>query len=74
MTGRTYKMLDLVGASEKSIEDAINTALSRASKTVRHMDWFEVKELRGTVNNGKVGQYQVKFQAGFRIEEEGAKT
>ena len=68
MEERIYKILELVGTSEKSVEDAINGALARASKTVRHMDWFEVKELRGAVSSGKVSQYQVKFTVGFRLE------
>jgi len=69
METRVYKMLELVGTSNNSVEDAINTALKQASKSVRHMDWFEVKELRGFIKEGNVGQYQVKFTVGFRIED-----
>jgi flavin-binding protein dodecin len=70
MAAKVYKMIDLVGASEKSIEDAINVALGRASKTMRNLDWFEVKELRGSISKGKANQYQVKLQVGFRLEDE----
>jgi len=69
MVTKTYKMLDLIGTSDKSVEDAINSAVALAAKTVRHIDWFEVKELRGSIADGKVAQFQVKFQIGFRLEE-----
>jgi dodecin len=64
-----YKILELVGSSEKSIEDAIENAISRASKTVREMKWFEVLETRGHIENGKVGHYQVTLRVGFTLEE-----
>ena len=64
-----YKILDLVGSSEKSIEDAIQNALSRASKTVRGMRWFEVTQTRGHIENGSVGHYQVELRVGFTLEE-----
>jgi flavin-binding protein dodecin len=64
-----YKILELVGSSEKSIEDAIQNAISRASKTVREMKWFEVVQTRGHIENGKVGHYQVALRVGFTLEE-----
>lgn len=63
----TYKMIELVGSSRTSIEDAINNALAEAAKTVHHMDWFEVLETRGHIENGAVGHYQVTIKIGFRI-------
>jgi flavin-binding protein dodecin len=54
-----YKILELVGSSEKSIEDAVQNAISRASKTIREMKWFEVVQTRGHIENGVVGHYQV---------------
>ena len=64
-----YKILELVGSSEKSIEDAIQNAITRASKTIREMKWFEVLETRGHIENGKVGHYQVTLRVGFTLEE-----
>jgi flavin-binding protein dodecin len=58
-----------VGSSGESIEKAIETALGRANKTLRNLDWFEVKELRGLVEGGKVKAYQVTLEVGFRLEE-----
>jgi len=66
---RVYKLLDLVGTSNDSMELAIQTALGKASTTIRHIDWFEVKEIRGRVKEGKIEQFQVRFQAGFRLED-----
>lgn len=59
----------MVGSSGESIEKAIETALGRANKTLRNLDWFEVKELRGLVEGGKVKAYQVTLEVGFRLEE-----
>jgi dodecin len=64
-----YKILELVGSSEKSIEDAIQNAVSRASKTIREMKWFEVLETRGHIEGSKVGHYQVTLRVGFTLEE-----
>ncbi|MBP0111148.1 MULTISPECIES: dodecin [Bradyrhizobium] len=64
-----YKILDLVGSSETSIDDAIKNAISRASKTVREMRWFEVVQTRGHIENGTVGHYQVTLRVGFTLEE-----
>ena len=67
-----YKILDLVGSSETSIEDAIKNAVSRASKTIREMKWFEVVQTRGHIENGKVKHYQVVLKVGFTLDEENA--
>ncbi|UPJ50396.1 dodecin domain-containing protein [Bradyrhizobium sp. 200] len=64
-----YKILDLVGSSEKSIEDAIQNAITRASKTIREMKWFEVVQTRGHIENGSVRHYQVTLRVGFTLEE-----
>ncbi|KQT15959.1 MAG: dodecin [Bradyrhizobium sp.] len=64
-----YKILDLVGSSETSIEDAIKNAIGRASKTVREMKWFEVVQTRGHIENGTVGHFQVTLRVGFTLEE-----
>ncbi|UGA47882.1 dodecin family protein [Bradyrhizobium quebecense] len=63
-----YKILELVGSSDKSVEAAIENAVSRASKTIREMKWFEVVQTRGHIENGKVGHYQVALRVGFTLE------
>jgi dodecin len=63
-----YKILELVGSSETSIEDAIKNAISRASKTVREMKWFEVVQTRGHIENGAVRHYQVTVRVGFTLD------
>jgi dodecin len=69
MKDHVYKILDLVGSSEKSIEDAIQNAITRASKTIREMKWFEVVQTRGHIENGSVRHYQVTLRVGFTLEE-----
>jgi flavin-binding protein dodecin len=68
MKGHVYKVLELVGSSEKSIDDAIANAIARASKTIRDMKWFEVVQTRGHIENGTVGHYQVTLRVGFTLE------
>jgi flavin-binding protein dodecin len=63
----TYKVIELVGSSPDGVEKAIENAISRASQTLEHLDWFEVKEIRGYVQEGQVGWYQVKLGLGFRV-------
>ena len=65
MKDHVYKILELVGSSEKSIEDAI----TRASKTIREMKWFEVVQTRGHIEKGTVRHYQVTLRVGFTLEE-----
>ena len=64
-----YRRTDLVGSSRKSVSDAIETAIARAAKTLRHIEWFEVKEIRGHVQAGQVAHYQVVMKVGFRVDE-----
>jgi flavin-binding protein dodecin len=68
MTDHSYKVVELVGSSSDSIESAINNAVSRAAETTRHLDWFEVTEIRGHLDDGAVAHYQVGLKVGFRIE------
>ena len=67
-----YRKTELVGSSSASLTDAIETAVARAAKTLRHVEWFEVSEIRGHVQDGKVAHYQVVLKVGFRVEDEGA--
>ncbi|MBZ5724597.1 MAG: dodecin family protein [Acidobacteriia bacterium] len=64
----TYKIVELVGTSPVSFAEAVKAAVAEASKTVRHMDWFEVVEERGRIANGAVQEFQVTIKAGFKIE------
>ena len=68
MKDHVYKILELVGSSEKSIEDAIQNAIARASNTIREMKWFEVVQTRGHIENGSVGHYQVTLRVGFTLD------
>ena len=63
-----YRVIELVGSSEKSIEDAVSSAIARANQTIRHLRWFEVVQTRGHVENGKVAHYQVTLKVGFTME------
>jgi flavin-binding protein dodecin len=64
----TYKMLELVGTSPVSFAEAVKEAIAEASKTVRHMDWFEVTDMRGRIVDGAVKEFQVTLKVGFKIE------
>jgi dodecin len=67
MQEKTYKLIELVGVSSESIEDAIQSAVSRANQTLKNLDWFEVTETRGLIQEGKINQFQVKLKVGFRL-------
>ena len=68
MSANTYKLIELVGSSSASTDDAIRNAIAKASATIKHMDWFQVTETRGHIVEGKVAHYQVTLKVGFRIE------
>jgi flavin-binding protein dodecin len=63
-----YRKSEIVGSSTTSVTDAIETAIARAAETLRHIEWFEVGEIRGQVKDGKVAHYQVTMKVGFRVE------
>ncbi|MDX9734698.1 MAG: dodecin family protein [Thermoanaerobaculia bacterium] len=63
-----YKKVELVGTSPVSFAEAVKAAVEEASKTVRHMDWFEVVEQRGRIHDGKVAEFQVTIRVGFKLE------
>ena len=71
MPDKTYKIIELVGVSDESIQQAIRNAITRASESLKGLDWFEMTEVRGLVKDGKVDQFQVKVKVGFRILSEG---
>lgn len=69
MSSHVYKSIELTGSSTKSIEDAIEGAIAKASKSVRNLQWFQVIETRGHIENGKVAHYQVSMKVGFTLED-----
>ena len=69
MAAHTYKLIELVGTSPTSTDEAIRNAIEKAALTIKHIDWFQVIEARGHVENGRVAHYQVSLKVGFRIEE-----
>lgn len=69
MTAHTYKIIELVGSSTIGTDDAIQTAIAKASLTLKNLNWFEVIETRGHIEDGKVAHYQVTLKVGFRIED-----
>jgi dodecin len=64
-----YKKIELVGSSRDGVDDAIRRAVSKASETMRNLDWFEVSEIRGWIQDGEVQHTQVTLQVGFRLED-----
>jgi dodecin len=69
VSDNVYKIVEVVGSSTVGIEDAIEKAISRASSTLRDIRWFEVKETRGHVENGRVAHYQVTLRIGFTLAD-----
>ena len=67
---RTYKKIEIVGVSEKSFAEATQNAVAKAGKTLRNLDWFEVVEMRGLIQKGKVKEFQVTVKIGFRLEDQ----
>jgi flavin-binding protein dodecin len=69
MAEHIYKKIEIVGSSPNGVEEAVRNALSRASKTIRNMRWFEVAETRGYIDDGKIEHWQVTLKIGFTLEE-----
>jgi len=68
MTDTVYKVVEIVGTSEASISKAIDAAVSKASETLRNLGWFEVVQIRGSIDQGKVKRYQATLKVGFSLE------
>ena len=64
----TYKVTEVVGTSETSLDDAIRGGITRTGETVRNLDWFEVTDIRGHIENGEVAHFQVTMKIGFRVD------
>jgi flavin-binding protein dodecin len=69
MSNHVYRLSEVVGSSPDSVDDAIRTAIRKAARTVRNIEWFETQEIRGQVVDGDVAHYQVRLKIGFRVED-----
>jgi dodecin len=70
LSNRTYRVTEIVGTSPDGIDQAIRNGLARAASTLRHVDWFEVTQVRGQVKDGDVEHFQVGMKVGFRLEDD----
>jgi flavin-binding protein dodecin len=69
VSDHVYRLSEIVGSSPTSIDDAIRTAIAKATQTVRNIEWFETSEIRGQVTDGEVAYFQVTLKIGFRVED-----
>lgn len=69
MTDHVYRVTEIVGSSPDSIDQAVRNAIGRAKQTLRHLDWFEVTEIRGHIEDDEIGHFQVTVKVGFRLDE-----
>ena len=70
MSEHVYRVTEIVGSSPESVDAAIRNGATRAAKTLRHLDWFEVTEIRGHFTDGDIGHYQVTMKVGFRLDDD----
>jgi dodecin len=71
MTDNVYSVSEIVGTSPGGVDQAIRNAITRASRTLRNLDWFEVAEVRGYLSEGEIDHFQVRLKVGFRLDEHG---
>ena len=69
MNGAVYRLIEMTGTSPNSMEEAVQNAIARAGQSMRMLRWFEVTETRGTIDNGRVAEWQVTVKIGFHVEE-----
>jgi flavin-binding protein dodecin len=69
VTDRTYRVTEIVGTSPESVDSAVRNGIKRAAETLRHLDWFQITEVRGQIVDGEVAHYQVGLKVGFRLED-----
>ncbi len=74
MSNRTYRITEIVGTSPDSIDQAVRNGVDRAGETLRHLDWFEVQQIRGQITDGHVEHFQVTMKVGFRLEDDNGPT
>ena len=68
MSDHVYRLSEIVGSSQNSVDDAIRTAIAKAAQTVRNIEWFQTEEIRGQVVDGGVAYFQVRLKIGFRVD------
>ena len=68
MSNHVYRLTEVVGSSPTSVDDAVRTAIRKASETVRNIEWFQTEEIRGQVVDGGVAYFQVRLKIGFRVD------
>lgn len=71
MSEHTYRVTEIVGSSPEGVDQAIKNGVKRAAQTLRNLDWFEVTEIRGHLEDGEVGHVQVTMKVGFRLDDAG---
>ena len=69
MSGHVYRVTEVVGSSSEGVDHAVRTAVGRAAETLHGLDWFEVVEIRGRIDEGRISEYQVALKVGFRLDE-----
>ena len=69
MSDHTYRVTEIVGSSHESVDHAVRNGVARAAQTLRNLDWFEVTQVRGHIEDGQIAHYQVGLKLGFRLEE-----
>ncbi|MEV0777519.1 dodecin [Streptomyces sp. NPDC050433] len=69
MSNHTYRVTEIYGTSEAGVDEAVRNGIDRASKTLRGLDWFEVTQVRGHIEDGRIQHYQVGLKVGFRLED-----
>ncbi|WP_445398268.1 dodecin [Streptomyces sp. LE64] len=69
MSDHTYRVTEIVGTSTEGLDQAVRNGIARASRTLRNLDWFEVTQVRGQIEDGEVQHFQVGLKVGFRIED-----
>ena len=68
MANHVYRLSEIVGSSPTSVDDAVRTAIRKASETVRNIEWFQTEEIRGQVEDGEIAHFQVTLKIGFRVD------
>ncbi|MGW0822922.1 dodecin [Streptomyces sp. NPDC002845] len=69
MSDHVYRVTEIVGSSQEGIDQAVRNGIARASQSLRRLDWFEVTQVRGHIENGEIAHYQVGLKVGFRLED-----
>jgi dodecin len=69
MSSHTYRMVEVVGSSPQGVDDAISNGIARANRTLRNLDWFQVAEIRGHLQDGQIADWQVTMKVGFRLDD-----